>query len=293
METAGARQNSAAQAVSAIHLRGLEKRFKRRRRGKELLMPWRKPAPIEALRGVDLEVAPGELVALIGPNGAGKTTLLKIVATLVLPDAGTCEVAGVDVARDPHRARAQLGYVLTDERSFFWRLSVHENLLFFANLQGMFGKVAAQRIEILAAMLGLQDLQKRDFADLSLGQKQRVAIARGLLADPPVVLFDEATRSLDPGRAERVRRVVREVLVERGKKAVLFATHDLAEARALADRVVLMAEGKIVQDGPYEAIEPKILELFRQESRAEDEALYRLFPDLAPATLLKPGVRNE
>src|SRR5262249_6146082 len=104
--------------------------------------------------------------------------------------------------------------------------------------------------------------------------------ARGLISDPPVVLFDEATRSLDPGRAEHVRRVVREVLVEREKKAVLFATHDLIEAREISDRVVLMAKGKVVAEGRYEAVEADVRALFREEVKTEEAELLRLFPDL-------------
>ncbi len=264
----------------ALAVRGLEKSFAARRNLRELLRPFGPRRRTVALAGVSLSVRPGELVALLGPNGAGKTTLMKIVAGLVTADAGEVEVDGLDLRREQDRARARVGYVLTEERSFFWRLDVAANLRFFAALAGLSAVEAEQRIRSLAALLGLDEHLGREFSALSAGQRQRVAIARGLLVDPPVVLFDEATRALDPGRAERLRRLVREVLVARGRKAVLFATHDLGEAEALSDRVILMAQGRIAAEGPYREVEPAVRELFREEARAEDAALARLFPDL-------------
>ena len=240
-------------------------------------MLWRPRRKTTALAGIDLDVERGELVALLGPNGAGKTTLLKILATLVRPDGGSAAVDGIDVVKRPDTARAKLGYVLTEERSFFWRLSVQDNLRFFCALQGMFGKQAKERIKELGAMLGLGSEMQRDFMDLSAGQKQRVAIARGLISDPPVLLFDEATRSLDPGRAERVRRVIRELLVDKQKKAVLFATHDLEEAKVLSDRTVVLKDGKIACQGKYADVEQQTLEIFRDEARAEDAAYESIF----------------
>ena len=264
----------------AIAIRGLSKTFKGRRRGRALLTPWRKPKDTIALRGVDLDVSPGELVSLVGPNGAGKTTLLKIVASLIVPTDGHTQVLGIDVAAEPRRAREQIGYVLTDERSFYWRLSCQDNLRFFAALQGIRGDAAKARIEQLGALLGLTEHLQRDFQDLSAGQRQRVAIARGLLADPPVLLFDEATRSLDPGRALRIRRIIRELLVDRNHKAVLFATHDLDEARALSDRCGLIVDGKLDCIGKFAEVESRVMEAFDKEAAAEDAELARVFPEL-------------
>lgn len=265
----------------AIEVRGLAKTFKGRRRARELLTPWRKPKATEALRGVDLVVQAGELVTLLGPNGAGKTTLLKILAALVTPSVGVARIHGVDVTENRRHALERVGYILAEERSFFWRLSTRENLRFFAALQGLFGRQAMRRVEELAGLLGLTDHLDRDFMDLSTGQRQRVAIARGLLADPPVLLVDEATRSLDPGRAARLRRIIRTILVERAQKAVLFATHDLEEAAALADRVVLMTEGKVACEGSFVDLEPQIREAFAAEAATEDEEFRRLFPELS------------
>ncbi len=276
--------------TAAIRVERLAKAFRGRATRSDWVR-WRRPTPVRALNGIDLTVDRGQLVALVGPNGAGKTTLLKILATLVRPSSGRAWVDGVDVAARPHAARSRVGYVLAEERSFFWRISVRENLRFFAALQGLFGAERRHRIEALTALVGLTEVIDRRFSDLSLGQRQRVAIARGLLADPPVVLFDEATRSLDPGRAARLRRVIRQTLVESAGKAVLFATHDLDEARALADRVVLMVDGQVLAEGGFEALSPRLTAVFDAEAKAEDEALYRLFPDLMspPATRRSAG----
>lgn len=264
-----------------IQVRGLQKRFHPRRRLPELLRPWRPRRTVSALVDVDLEVAAGELVVLVGPNGAGKTTLLEVLADLVAPDAGEVRIDGLDLAASGRAVRARVGYVLAEERSFFMRLDVRENLRFFGALEGMHGRRLESAIEFAAARLGLGALLDRRFAELSRGQKQRVGIARGLLADPPVLLFDEATRALDPGRTERFLRLVREVLVEREGKTVLFATHRLEEAERLADRAVLMREGRIVGNGPWAAVRAEAEAAFAAEATDEDAALAALLDGAA------------
>jgi len=259
----------------AVRVADVTKTFHGRRAFPRL---WRPGKRIEALRGVSLEVNAGELVTLVGPNGAGKTTLMKILATLVTPSAGAVEIMGLDAVKHGRAARAKVGYVLADERSFFWRLSCRHNLEFFAALDGIHGAAARRRVEEVSALVGLTEQLGRDFADLSTGQRQRVAIARGLLAEPPVLLFDEATRSLDPGRAARIRRVIREILVEKAQKAVIFATHDLDEARALSDWVVLLAEGRVAAQGRYADVESQIHAAFAAEADAEEAEYRRLFP---------------
>ncbi|MBI4816055.1 MAG: ABC transporter ATP-binding protein [Deltaproteobacteria bacterium] len=267
-------------STPAIEVVGLKKSFRRRRRLREYLRPFQPVPRTEALRGVDLEVGRGELVTLLGPNGAGKTTLLKIISTLVTPTEGTVKVMGDDVVAEPGLTRARVGYVLADERSFYWRLSCRDNLLFFAALEGIHGAAAKRRIDELAALVGLKEQLDREFHVLSTGQRQRLAIARGLVADPPVLLFDEATRSLDPSRAERLRRVIREVLVRQAGKGVLFATHSLEEARELSDRVVVMAEGRVARHGAFADVQPEVKALFDAETADEAAEFERVFPGL-------------
>ncbi len=265
----------------AVQIRGLSKAYPTSRRLKDLLRPWKPGPQVSALDGVTLEARAGELVAILGPNGAGKTTLLKILAGLVHATSGEVLVHGVDLASNPEAGRQKVGYVLTEERSFFWRLSVQDNLRFFAALEGYSGAAGQLRVDGVARLLALEGLLKRRFSDLSAGQRQRVALARGMLADPPVLVFDEATRALDPGRAEQVRRMVRELIVERQGRAVLFATHDLHEARAIADRVVLLVGGRVACQGRFDDVEQQVVEAFRAEAQAEESALAAVLGETA------------
>ncbi len=197
-----------------------------------------------ALRGVDLDVPWGGIVALLGANGAGKSTLLRILGTTVLPDQGRAEVAGHDVVAHPADARRCLGLVLGEERSWYWRLSGRDNLEFFAALQGLSRSDARARANHLMAEVGLSEAADRRFDRYSSGMRARLSLARALLCEPPVLLLDEPTRTMDPMAASSFRTEVRRQ-AEAGR-AILFATHDLHEAAAVASRVVVMARGSVV-----------------------------------------------
>jgi ABC-2 type transport system ATP-binding protein len=192
---------------------------------------------------VDLCVEEGELFGLIGPNGAGKTTLVKLLCTLILPTSGGARIAGHDVSED-RAIKAAVGLVVTDERSFYWRLSARRNLLFFAALHGLTGRDAAERVE---AVLGLVDMlgpADQRFSTYSTGMRQRLAIARALLHRPRVLFMDEPTRSLDPGATRRLHNLVRALVAEQGV-TVFLTTHDLTEAETLCSRVAVMHRGRI------------------------------------------------
>jgi len=163
---------------------------------------------VEALRNVSFDLNDGEIFGLIGRNGAGKTTLTKIIATLVQPTSGTVLVDGFDSVSDDVKVRALVGLSTAEERSFYWRLSCERNLMFFGRLYGMTDKFARHRIGELFEQLELTDLAKRRFSNLSTGNKQKLAIARALLASPPILLLDEPTRSLDPLAAEEMRKLI-------------------------------------------------------------------------------------
>ena len=247
----------------AVRLEGIAKQY---------VPPWqlgggnRARNTVQALDDVTLTLRSGEICGLLGVNGAGKTTLIKILATLILPDRGCGEVCGIDLTRFPQQVKARIGLVTTNERSFYWRLSVLENLEFFAALNGLKRNHAKLRMADLLALVGMEGLAARRFMTLSTGQRQRLAIARALLSDPAVMLLDEPTSGLDPVAARSLRDFVRDVLVRQRGKTVLWCTHNLHEAEHLCDRVLVLNRGRIVAD------------LDRQEIRRRigDQGIYRL-----------------
>lgn len=201
--------------------------------------------PVEALRGLTLDIRAGEIFGLIGRNGAGKTTFAKIIATLVQPTDGSVTVRGFDSVKDEGRVRAQVGLASAEERSFYWRLTIEQNLLFFARLYGMDDRAARARIAELIALFELGELARRRFGQLSTGNKQRVIVARAMLADPPVLLLDEPTRSLDPLAAAEMRATIRKLAAGSQRKTVLLTSHNLAEIEELCDRVAIITGGRI------------------------------------------------
>jgi ABC-2 type transport system ATP-binding protein len=199
---------------------------------------------VTALAGIDLSVAPGEVVTLLGPNGAGKSTLIRILATTVLPDEGSVHVAGYDAVAQPTAVRRSFGLALGDERSWYWRLSGRRNLEFFAALYGLRRREAAARVDVLLREIGLADAADRRFDGYSTGMRMRLSLARALLPDPRVLLLDEPTRSLDPLAASAFQARVLELASAR-RMAVLYATHDLHEAAEIASRVLILVRGRV------------------------------------------------
>jgi ABC-2 type transport system ATP-binding protein len=193
-------------------------------------------------------------VGLLGPNGAGKTTLLKIIATLLAPTSGRILINGVDVKKDTIGARRNLGLVNSDERSFYWRLTGRQNLNFFAALYRIPERVAKERIAMLLEVLGLTFAADRKFHGYSSGMKQKLAIARGLMNEPGVVLYDEPTRALDPLSASQIRRWIQENQVRASHQAHLLATNQLYEAEQLCQRVIIVNRGCIIAYGTIDEI---------------------------------------
>jgi ABC-2 type transport system ATP-binding protein len=215
--------------MDGIRVRGVVKRF----------------GSVLALGGLDLDVERGEIVALLGPNGAGKSTLLRVLGTTVLPDAGAASVCGADVEVDTRAARQQVGLMIGDERSLYWRLSGRGNLAFFAALHGMRRRDALTRAAELLELVGLSETADRPVLGYSSGMRARLSLARALLAKPPLLLLDEPTRSLDPLAASGFRDVAARLAHEH-ETGILLATHDLHEAVAVSDRVVILSAGRVV-----------------------------------------------
>lgn len=198
-----------------------------------------------AIRNVNIQIKKGELFGLLGSNGAGKTTLIKILCTLVLPSAGSAFVNGLEVTRDEKKIRKIIGYVVSNERSFYWRLTGRQNLTFFAKLNNIPRHEARVRIEHLLSFMELTRDANRMFKDYSTGMRQKLAIARGLLTDPEIIFMDEPTNGLDPVSAQKLRKLVKEKFVEEEKKTVIFATHNLHEAEELCDRIAIIHNGEV------------------------------------------------
>jgi ABC-2 type transport system ATP-binding protein len=201
------------------------------------------------LREATLSVAEGECVVIAGPNGSGKTTLLEIVATLLAPSSGCASVQGRDVVREAARVRGLVGYCPSKIDSFYPRLSGRANLRFFAALYGVDGRKAGARIEMLLDVMGLRAAGGERVQTYSDGMKARLSIARAFLADPPVLLLDEPSKSLDAAG----KLLLRGMLGRGGgrgpasqgtagsstaSKTRLWVTHDAAEGEAVADRVL-------------------------------------------------------
>jgi ABC-2 type transport system ATP-binding protein len=207
-----------------------------------------------ALRNVSFNVREGEMVGLLGPNGAGKTTLLKSIATLLQPTSGRIVVCGRDVESDHGGARRLMGLVTCDERSFYWRLSGRQNLKFFAALYGLPDRLAADRIAFLLDKLGLTHAGDLPYQNYSSGMRQKMAIARGLLADPKVILYDEPTRSLDPLSAQNIREWIAANHLAGPATTHIIATNQLGEAEQLCDRVLILNRGVIIAEGSVSEI---------------------------------------
>jgi len=218
-----------------------------------ILHPFQKKEII-ALKDINIRVNKGELFGLLGPNGAGKTTLIKILSGLILPNQGNAYVSGYDLARDGKRARRMVGYVVSEERSFYWRLTGRQNLKFFAILNNLFSSEAKYRIDEVIALTGLDDAADRMFKDYSTGMKQKLAIARGLITHPQILLMDEPTRSLDPSAAMNLRRLIKEKIVGEDRKTVFLATHNLSEAEDLCHRIAIISHGEVKACGTLEEI---------------------------------------
>lgn len=227
--------------MSAVTIENLSKTYPPSfPRLKKLLRIPIKPA-VEALKNVSFEIETGEIFGLIGRNGAGKTTLTKIIATLVQPTSGKVSVKNFDSVRDEVKVRALVGLATAEERSFYWRLSSERNMMFFARLYGMSDAEARRKIGALFEKLDLEKLAKRRFSELSTGNKQKLAVARALLPNPPILLLDEPTRSLDPLAAAEMRSLISSL----ENVSVLLTSHNLSEVEELCHRVAVISKGEI------------------------------------------------
>ena len=198
------------------------------------------------LRGISFEAHSGEIFGLLGPNGAGKTTTLRIICTLLTPDAGSVDVLGFDTRTAPQEVRRRVG-VVTAEIGVYPRLSARENISYFAELSGLLDGDLDRRVDAVLERLDMASFASQRAESLSSGQKQKVAIARAIVHDPPVLMFDEPTSNLDVLASREIRQFMVESK-QRGK-CVIFSTHVLHDAERLCDRVTIIHQGRVVADG--------------------------------------------
>ena len=245
-----------------------------------LLQPIANPTE-KALSSVSFVVGAGEAVALMGPNGAGKSTLLRILATLIIPTRGRAAIGGFDVERDGAQARRQFGYHTGGDEGFYNRLTARENLLFFASMNNITGALARQRISRISTWLGLGPDLDRQVRTLSTGMTHRLGLGRAMLHEPGILLLDEPTRSLDPLAASEFRHLLKAEIVRREGTTLLFASHSPREVEEIADRVVLLDEGRVVANETPQGL------CSAAGTRTLDEAIGRLVRQPAHAESLQ------
>jgi sodium transport system ATP-binding protein len=222
-----------------------------------------------AVRGLSLRVAPGEVYALLGANGAGKTTALRCLATLLAPTDGTARIDGFDARTQPLEVRRRLGF-LAASMGLYARLSARELLRYFARLQEVPEHEIEARVQASIDRFGIGDFADRLCGRLSTGQRQRVSIARAAVHDPPALVLDEPTLGLDVLSGQAIYEFVADARA-RGR-AVLFSTHHMSEVELLADRVGILAGGRLVEEGTADDIvrrsgEPNLARAFLRIAR--------------------------
>jgi len=222
-----------------IEVRGVARRFVQGR--------GRSARSVQAVAGLDWVAGDGCISGLLGPNGAGKTTLLRIVAGLLVPDAGQVRVDGIDVATQRRTALARIG-VLSDARGLYPRLTARENIVYNGRLQGMSQDAAEARAHSLAQTLQMLPLLERRTEGFSQGERMKTALARALVHDPHNIILDEPTNGLDVQSTRALREALRRLRDEQGK-CIVFSTHLMQEVERLCDQVLVMASGRAVAQG--------------------------------------------
>jgi len=207
----------------------------------------RRTVSVNAVDNLNLQIKRGELFGLLGPNGAGKTTLVKILCTLLPPDSGAATVNGFDVSKQQMQVKQSIGTIFSvGERGFFWRLSGYSNLEFFAAINNVPRSGRRRRIMEVLELVGLEDKAFEVFQKYSGGMKRKLALARALLADPPILLLDEPTTGLDVTSSRSIRDFIKNDLSKKHGKTVLYTTHYIEEVAQMSDRVGIMKKGKII-----------------------------------------------
>jgi sodium transport system ATP-binding protein len=222
---------------------------------------------VQALSGLSFSARPGQVYGLLGPNGAGKTTALRILSTVLQPTSGTAVVGGYDCVTQPEMVRHQIGFISANT-AVYDRMTAWEMVEYFGRLYGLDDDELRERMELLFERLQMQEIRDLLGAKMSTGMKQKVSIARAIVHDPPVLIFDEATTGLDVLVA---RALLDEVAGLRDQgKCILFSTHIMREAERLCDRVAIMHRGCILAEGTLDELRDQ------HEERDLEELFFQL-----------------
>ncbi|MDP8257762.1 MAG: ABC transporter ATP-binding protein [Candidatus Alcyoniella australis] len=206
--------------------------------------------PFEAVKGLNLEVRPGEILGFLGPNGAGKTTTMRMLTTFLPPGSGTAKVAGHDIVSEPEKVRRVVGY-LPEHPLLYDDMKVHEYLRFVAAIHRVPGRRRSAAIERVVELAGLGEVIGQLIRTLSKGFRQRVGLAQALVSDPPVLILDEPTIGLDPGQMHTIRELIKSLAVSH---TVIFSSHILPEVVAVASRVAIIHHGALVACDAVESL---------------------------------------
>lgn len=214
----------------------------------------KKDSPVIAVDNVSFTAHDGQITGLLGPNGAGKTTTMRMLYTLMQPETGRVEVDGFDATTHANDVRRVLG-VLPDARGVYKRLTARENIEYFGALQGLSKDEIAARVRVLAAALQMEDFLDRQTEGFSQGQRTKTAIARALVHDPKNVILDEPTNGLDVMTTRGLRNFLRQLRDE--GRCVIFSSHIMQEVAALCDRIVIIANGRVMAEGTPDELRAK------------------------------------
>lgn len=213
-------------------------------------------ADFVAVQGVNLQVHAGQVLALLGPNGAGKTTTVRMLTSVLRPTSGWAKIAGYDVVNEAEKVRASVG-VLTEHHGLYGRMTADEYLTFYGKLYRMTDQQIEQRKGELLAQFGLSEVRRKKLGEYSKGMRQKLALVRALLHNPPVLLLDEPTSAMDPESARVVRDAIRALRSD--QRAVILCTHNLAEAEQLADQIAIIRRGRIMLNDVPERLKQLLL----------------------------------
>ncbi|MGD0877278.1 MAG: ABC transporter ATP-binding protein [Anaerolineales bacterium] len=209
-----------------------------------------------AVDGVTLQVQPGQVLALLGQNGAGKTTTVRMMTSVLSPTRGWAKIAGYDVMQAPEKVRASVG-VLTEQHGLYLRMTGAEYLDFYGKIYRMDNATRRKRSQAWMDYFGLAEVATHPIGQYSKGMRQKLALARTLLHEPPVLLLDEPTSAMDPESAQLVRKAIASLRSE--NRSIIICTHNLVEAEMLADKIAIIYHGRVLTSGTIEEMKRKLL----------------------------------